>query len=154
MFHFWSKYAPSWNWTEDSTGASMNVHLNLTHALTHSATTAGLDLNLFCVVMPSSIRLQELNEQKGWKQPQKVFWPAFGCVQHPKAGRNTHLWMLWQDAQIKFLMILYCWTVLIDSLSLGQHDHCVHPPFKNKFFRFLFSFSFKFFLLNYPFYEG
>ena len=23
------------------------------------------------------------NEQKGWKWPKTVFWPAFGCVQAP-----------------------------------------------------------------------
>ena len=27
--------------------------------------------------------------KKGWKWPKKVFWLAFGCTQHPKAGQNT-----------------------------------------------------------------
>ena len=27
--------------------------------------------------------------KKGWKRLKKVVQPAFGCAQHPKAGRNT-----------------------------------------------------------------
>ena len=27
--------------------------------------------------------------QKNWKWPKKVFQPAFGCMQHAKAGQNT-----------------------------------------------------------------
>ena len=27
--------------------------------------------------------------KKGWNRPQKVFQPALGCTQHPKAGQNT-----------------------------------------------------------------
>ena len=26
---------------------------------------------------------------KGWKRLKQVFWPAFGCCPHPKAGRHT-----------------------------------------------------------------
>ena len=29
------------------------------------------------------------------------------------------LWMLWQDAQIKVLMIVYCWTISIDNSKLA-----------------------------------
>ena len=29
------------------------------------------------------------NTQKRLKMAKKVFRPAFGCAQHPKAGRNT-----------------------------------------------------------------
>ena len=29
------------------------------------------------------------NDQKRLKKAKKGFWPAFGCTQHPKAGRNT-----------------------------------------------------------------
>ena len=33
--------------------------------------------------------------KKGWKTAEKMFQPAFGCAQHPKAGRNTqHLWIV------------------------------------------------------------
>ena len=32
--------------------------------------------------------------KKGWKRLKKVFWPAFGCAQHPKAHPNTQqLWV-------------------------------------------------------------
>ena len=27
--------------------------------------------------------------KKGWKTAEKMFCPAFGCAQQPKAGRNT-----------------------------------------------------------------
>ena len=30
-------------------------------------------------------------DKEGWKQPKKVFWPAFGCTHLPKAGQNTQI---------------------------------------------------------------
>ena len=35
------------------------------------------------------------NQQRRWKMTKKVFRPAFGCLQYPKAGWNTqHLWQV------------------------------------------------------------
>ena len=43
----------------------------------------------------------EMNK-KGWKTAEKMFRPAFGCAQHPKAGRNTqqslYIWHAQQQA--------------------------------------------------------
>ena len=37
----------------------------------------------------------EMNK-KGWKMAVKMYQPALGCVQHPKAGQNTQqLCILW-----------------------------------------------------------
>ena len=35
-------------------------------------------------------------DKKAWKRPKKVVRPAFGCVQHPKAGQNTQHSCLWR----------------------------------------------------------
>ena len=37
---------------------------------------------------PTAVLLQR-PFKKGWKTAKKRFWPALGCAQHPKAGRNT-----------------------------------------------------------------
>ena len=50
--------------------------------------------------------------KKGWKRPKKVFQPAFGCAQHPKAGQNTQ-------------QMLYLFTDL--KISQGSKIPCLWP---------------------------
>ena len=47
-----------------------------------------------------------------------VFLSAFISITKSTFGHMASvcdLWMFWQDAQIKYVMILYCWTIAIDS---------------------------------------
>ena len=46
-------------------------------------------LNIFIDFRPKFIEKRLKRRKKGWKQLKKVFWPAFGCGQHLKAGWNT-----------------------------------------------------------------
>ena len=45
-------------------------------------------LHLILISDVKSLKRFKMNN-KGWKRPQKVFQPAFVCMQHPKAGQNT-----------------------------------------------------------------
>ena len=43
--------------------------------------------------------------------PNKVFWPALGCAQHPKAGQNTQPISMWSFSQVKrnvFSIVVVC----------------------------------------------
>ena len=64
-----------------------------------------------------------------------VFLSAFISITKSTFGHMASvcdLWMFWQDAQIKYVMILYCWTIAIDSrfkfimntVRGGRRDGC------------------------------
>ena len=57
--------------------------------------------------------------KKAWKRLKKVIRPAFGCVQYPKAGRNTQQTTL--GADIERPKKLRRTTLLSESLKVWKN---------------------------------
>ena len=66
--------------------------------------------------------------KNAWKRLKKVVRPAFGCTQHPKAGRNTQQTMALTKSSQSSLGLLY--QILDDELQFLYYKDCVYDENK------------------------
>ena len=72
----------------------------------HCSFETNASVFLFFLVKITKKHKNQLNR---WKQPRKVFWPAFGNSQHPKAIQNT------QQVPINYIKFLTSQTKISEA---------------------------------------